>query len=73
MSCHKVQALFASGPQHWLHHLAKAGCSCKRGLDLYTSGLWLGHDVNSKGQLKISVEWQISGGLYAIFSLFELK
>lgn len=33
------------------------------------TGLWCGHDVNLKGQLKISRAWQVLGGLPAIMLL----
>lgn len=63
----------ASGPQHQ-HPLANSGCSCKHGLDLYYNfsvNNWdvVRYDLHLKGQLKVSVAWQVSGGQCAIVLL----
>lgn len=75
MSCHGVQAPICTMSVHLVR--STSFTLPTQGVRAYTvwtsttlwvsvTRLWFGHDVNLKDQLKISVAWQVSGGLCAI-------
>lgn len=78
MSCHRVQAPLCTVSVHLVRStsftLPTQGVRANMvwtstTLWVSVTGPWFGHDVNLKGQLKISVAWQVSGGPCAIMPL----
>lgn len=74
MSCHGVQAPLCTLSVHLVRSTRSSlPTRCVRANTVWTSttlwvsviGPWFGRDVNLKGRLKISVAWQVSGGLCA--------
>lgn len=78
MSCHGVQTLLCTMSVHLVRSTSLTLPTQRvRANMVWTStilwvsviGLRFGHDLNLKGQLKISVAWQVSGGLCAMVFL----